>query len=144
MLFPRARLVVSICLFVGWLAVLATLVVENQHMIVLSRPQLLGAPICVIAELTAKDGHPDASVTVLTVVWADGVQVPSRIEVPALATLSPKEGYEGPGSYILALTPAGSEYEIVPVPTYPSRVLRIYPLTPQTKPQLEEIKKLRG
>jgi hypothetical protein len=140
MLFPRARLVVSACLFVGWLAFLFFLVMQNQHMIVVSRPQLFSAPLCVIAEVADNNGKPATRVVVDRVVWSDGQDLSGKtIEVANLPTLGADEGYAGPGKYILALD---GRKQVVPVP-FPVNDGRIYPVTAQTEWQLDEIKRLR-
>ncbi len=147
MLFPRARLAVSACLFLAWLGFLLWLVLQNRHMIVLSRPQLLAAPLCVVADISDKDGRASSQIQVQRVVWSEGPAPGDKIEVKSLAGLGMKDGYDGPGRYILALTPLGSSegrYELVPVPSFPMRELRIYPLTRETERQLEEIQRLRG
>ncbi len=144
MVFPRARLVVSACLFVAWLGYLLFLVLQNQQMVVLSRPQLLTAPVCVVAEVRDKNGRPAAEVVVERVVWAEaGKKTPEKIEVQNLPALGEKEGYKGPGTYILPLAPLGDDYLLVPIP-FPVSDVRIYSLTRETEWQLEEIKRLRG
>jgi hypothetical protein len=145
MTFPRARLVVSACLFVGWLGFLLYLVVQNQHMIVLSRPQFLVAPNCVVAEVAGSEDHPAPKVTIDRVVW--GEVADKQVEVPALAKLGAKEGYRGPGRYILPLAAGQVEgrtvCQLVPVPAYPTAELRIYAVTRETESQLVEIERLR-
>jgi hypothetical protein len=151
MTFPRARLVVSACLFVAWLFFLLYLVIQNQHMIVLSRPQFLRATLCVIAELKAKDGGPEPQVEIVKVLWAELPAPPAagdRIEVKGLAGFGSKQGYAGPGKYILALTAVDVDgsvsYQFVPVPSAPLAAHRIYPLAAETERQLDEIQRRRG
>jgi hypothetical protein len=148
MIFPRARLVVSACLFVGWIGFLLYLVLQNQKMIVLSRPQLLVAPLCVIADVGDVRGQPAPQVTIERVVWAQGPAPHplEKIEVRFGADVGAKEGYAGAGKYILPLTPllgaSGPVYGLVPIP-YPVSDFRIYPVTRETEHQLEEIERLR-
>jgi hypothetical protein len=105
MTFPRARLAVSAALFLVWLGYLLLLVVMSRHTVVLSRPQLLVAELCVLAELTG-DGVPDDEVTIKGVYWSihagDETLKGKRVRVRNLVDAA-LQGYEQPGLYILAL-----------------------------------------
>jgi hypothetical protein len=150
MVFPRARLVVSACLFLAWLVFLLYLVIQNEHMIVLSRPQFLAAPLCVIAEVGDREGHPEDQVIVVSVVWShdkeDEKLDGKRILVRNLPNLGTAEHYLGAGKYILPLTPLGKNgsYEVVPSPRLVASKLLIYPLMAQTEAQLEVIARQRA
>jgi hypothetical protein len=148
MVFPRARLIVAACLFVGWLGFLLFLVIQNQRMIVLSRPQFLAASLYVIADVRGTEEKPASQVKIERVAWAkaagDHNLTGQTIDVKNLADLGKAQGYAGPGPYILPLREVGGQgYEIVPVPPSLSDV-RIYPKTPETEAQLDEIIRQRG
>jgi hypothetical protein len=150
MVFPRARLVVSACLFIAWLCFLLYLVVQNQHMIVLSRPQFLAAPLCIIADVRDTEGRPDPKVVVTELIWShrkNGLKQKEAIEVKNLSKLSSADNYQGAGKYILPLVPLGKEgergYELVPIPGMAVEKTPIYPLNDTTEKQLEEITRLR-
>ncbi len=129
MTFPRARLVVSACLFLAWLGYLLYLVLLSRHTVVLSRPQFLVASLCVIGEVGDKDRQPDPEVRVVDVVWsdspADGKLKDTKVHVANLADAGP-QGYIGPGTYILALNKMGPPtvplFVVTPVPSSPGYV----------------------
>src|SRR2546426_1012264 len=68
MTFPKARLVVSACLFMGWLGFLAYLVAESRT-IVLSKPQFLVAKLYVVVDVRDKDDRANPDVTVEKILW---------------------------------------------------------------------------
>jgi hypothetical protein len=149
---PLTRLIVAIVLFVAWLGWLGYLVVSAAHPIVLSRPQFLISDLDVIAKVEAADGAPNPEVTIDSVYWArassfrpEGKQ---QIRVLNLSQVTDTHGWQGPGLYILPLIKEGKDYRVADVPRSPGfepevrdAAPRIYPLTPQTRAQLEEIRK---
>jgi hypothetical protein len=109
MTFPRARLVVAACLFVGWLGFLLHLTLESARTVVLSRPQLQVSNLCILAEIKNKNGEPDTTVRITRVVWsaerADGDKLfGTNILIPNLLIVGPPQGYRGAGEYIVPLT----------------------------------------
>jgi hypothetical protein len=108
MTFPRARLVVSALLFVGWLGFLFYLVLESWQTVVLSRPQLLVSDLCVIADIGADGAAPDPHIKVRELVWGEGEKdrklEGQSILVPNLIDVGGAQGYRGPGTYIVPLT----------------------------------------
>ena len=141
MVFPRARAVVAGLLFLAWLGFLLHLVVASRDLIVLSRPQFLVATRYVIAEVQAADGKPAPRVKAETV-WAADREPTEEFDVVNLPAIGPASGWQGPGRYILPLWKAPTGYAVPPIPPAPGRhfdEVRIYPLTPQTRAQLDEI-----
>jgi hypothetical protein len=118
MTFPRARLAVAASLFVAWLGYLLLLVVGSRHTIVLSRPQFLIANLWVLAEVEDDEGKPARAVKILEVFLPkeSGLQG-KTIETANLADAG-RQGYIGPGKYILPLH-AGPSYSVEPVPPSP-------------------------
>jgi hypothetical protein len=145
MTFPKARLVVSACLFVGWLGFLLFLVLDTNT-IILSRPQFLIAQTYAVVELhDGAAGKPDPMVLIDEVIWsadpADEGLVKKQVRIPGVAVCGPDEGYAGPGQYLLPLlkTSRGA-YVITPMPkTAHTPEIRIYPWTPGMRSQVEDL-----
>jgi hypothetical protein len=150
---PRFRLFLLFAgLFVVWIGWLAYLAITSTRPIVLSRPQFLVSKLDIIAEVHADNSKPDPKVDVREVHWPPkGMEqlVGRKITVGNLAQC---DGWTGPGLYILPLateTPEpknGSEYEVAKIPPSPGfspakSPPRIYPKTPETLRQLNEIQK---
>ena len=57
MTFPKARLVVSACLFVGWLVFLFVLWLRSSD-VILSHPQFMIAQVYAVVEIRDADGKP--------------------------------------------------------------------------------------
>jgi hypothetical protein len=106
MTFPRARVTVAAALFLAWLGYLLYLVLASRHTIVLSRPQLLAADLVVLAEVADDDGKPATHVKVLDVFRrpADRKLINQELVVRNLPDAA-RQGYIGPGKYILPLGP---------------------------------------
>jgi hypothetical protein len=145
MTFPKARLVVSACLFFGWLGFLCYLVVSART-IVLSKPQFLVAQLYVVVEASAGiggDASPDASATVAQVLWsARDVDHNLRGEVvliPELAECSKDQGYRGKGKYLLPLIKSGDVWKIAPLPARVQRTEKIYRWAPDTEAQVNQL-----
>jgi len=133
-------------LFAAWIGYLAFLVLTTRHLVVLSRPQFLVADLWVVAQVD----HLDGPVKVTEVVYAhpnakaDAPKEGTTIEVKNLAEC--KKDFGQPGAYILPLVWNGKQYRVPPVPPSPGYKLppngpeyHIYPMTPQTREQLEEM-----
>ncbi len=61
-----------------------------------------------------------------------------------VANFAQCEGWKGPGRYILALVKNNADFEVVSIPRspgYDGDARRIYPATPETERQLDEIHK---
>jgi hypothetical protein len=142
MVFPRARAVVAGLLFVAWLGFLLHLVLASRHLIVLSRPQFLVATRYVVAEVQEADGNPAPRVKAEVVWAADRGFAEGDLDVVNLPNVGPTGGWQGPGKYILPLWKTPRGYAVPPTPPAPGRPfdeVRIYPLTPETRAQLDEI-----
>lgn len=155
------RLVLASVLFAGWIGYLAYLVRTASKPVVLSRPQLLVADLAVIARIDdpeskkavveevpwVRDGAaPKVGATIIVHNLDQCHRLPQEDEDPA----SVPSDWTGPGRYILPLHRLKEEggyvvERVPPSPGYPpSRVLsdgaaRIYPVTPQTRDQLERL-----
>jgi len=151
----RLPLLLATVLFAGWMGWLAYLVISMKatlppgatRPVVLSRPQFLVSNLDVIAEVPAYDRDP-VEVTVREVHWPKEKQnlVGKKINVSRLPEC--RDDWVAPGEYILALMPLGETgYQVVRVPQspgFPSGRPRIYPVTPQTRRQLQEVRKPEG
>jgi hypothetical protein len=140
-----ALLALAAGLFAVWIVYLAYLAVTASHPVVLSRPQFAVAPLWVVVHV---DG-PNGPVTVREVVYAappiraKAPKAGKTIEVKNLAEC--KEGWKGPGEYILPLSGDEAGYRVVAIPEgpgYRAAELRIYPATPATREQLGEMRDL--
>jgi hypothetical protein len=153
----RLRLLVAAVLFAAWLGYLAYLAATTTQPTVLSRPQFLVADLYVIAEIPADPaaaGQPTNVVTVKKLVWSadSGDARRTKLRVENLNHLEPRYGWHGPDEYILALSRSKTDaevFQVTPLPRTPgfratdnqSRPLyRIYPATPTTLRELEQIK----
>jgi hypothetical protein len=128
MTFPRARLAVSAALFLAWLGYLLYVVLASQRTIVLSRPQLLVAGLCILGDVSDDgSGKPAREVKVIDVFWsapADLKLAGQNITVDNLPDAA-VQGYIGPGKYILPLNRvagAAAEFRISPIPSSPAYV----------------------
>ena len=147
MTFPKARLVVSACLFLGWIGFLLYLVIDSPTVIV-SKPQFLVASLFVTADVQADGGKVDPRVTIDEVIWSadpvDAALAQKALVVPSLALCGKSEGFKGAGKYVLALSKRGlgntATFYITPLPTMSPR---IYPLTSQTRAQVDALVALR-
>ena len=126
MVFPKARLLVSAALFVGWIGFLAYLVAITRDPVILSRPQILVSNVCVLADIEELDGRPKSEVTVTEVLWADDGDKSlekQKLVLPDLAELDRPQGWAGNGSYLLPLIrrefEKRSTFELAPIPPMP-------------------------
>lgn len=141
MTFPKARLVVSACLLLGWLGFLFYLVLESNT-VILSKPQFAIAQVFVVAQVRDRDGRPDPRVTVEEVIWpgdpASSALVKTELRLAGLAETV--VGYEGPGAYLMPLLKGTGGYRIAPLPA-PTAEVRIYPWNAGTQAQVNELVK---
>jgi hypothetical protein len=129
MVFPKARLIVFGCLFVGWLGFLAWLVAQTRNPVILSRTQFLAANLYVVADVPSCQGWPCPDVTITEVAWTArdlGQLKNKQIMISGLADCGPKNGWAGAGKYILALTHlrVGDKdtFQVTPLPATPGYV----------------------
>lgn len=118
MTFPKARLAVSACLFLGWLGFLFFLW-WNAPTVVLSKPQFLIARAYVVVDLKPGGRGPDENATVVSVLWPEKVRdglEGQRLRMPELASCTETSGFRGPGLYLLPLTTASNSWIIAPLP----------------------------
>ncbi len=152
----RVALAVIATAFILWIGFLAFLAYTAGHPIVLSRPQMLASNLVVIAQVSGDARHPEKTATVVEVPWAaDRAAQPqskAKITVSNLDQVSAADAdhlrgvWRGPGEYILPLTTASNDTfrvtSIPPSPGYPQAEadrLRIYPVTPDTREELQQI-----
>ncbi len=167
MIAARVRLIVAAALFALWMGWLGYLAATATNPIVLSRPQFLVADAWVIARVAGQE-HPEPIVTVEKVIWTadakDRLAAGEKITLPDLAIVGVRQHWEGAGTYILPLTHVkGRDYRITPIPRSPGfppfrhrqaseesardellRRLPIYPVTPRTLEQLDQLEKPSG
>lgn len=152
----KVRLFVAITLYVLWTAFIAYLALGGKEAVVVSRPQMLAAPLVVEADVSesAGDVRPVRIVRVYR-----GQQMLSGLARPNEERLSVRvsgfeqaRGWQGPGTYILALQRGHEDsFALVPLPMSPGfpppgradqmRPL-IYPATPSVRRQTEEAVRL--
>jgi len=152
----QVRLVLALCLYALWTLLMAAVVVSRQETVLVSRPQLLVAPLVVEAEVAAVGERVRVQPSR---VWRGQELVSAKepgtgAEVTIIG-LDQVQGWRGSGVYVLALQPASvpAAYEVVPIPDSPGfsgrdvlhRPLRvIYPATPPVQRQVREALELAG
>src|SRR5215470_1376290 len=100
MTYPRLRLAVAVCLFLGWIGFLVYLVARTRDPVILSRPQFLEADAIVVVEIKEKDGVPQPDVIVKETLWPAGVvTIPATLRLPALVDVGAAQGWRGPQEY---------------------------------------------
>src|SRR2546425_12893870 len=101
----KLRLAVAAILFLGWIGYLAYLVLISRHPVILSRPQFLVSNLYVVATLTSDADKPEKKVHIEEIIWAvtekDRPTKGEEITVEDLDKTDAKQGWEGPGRYIL-------------------------------------------
>ncbi len=158
---PRVRLVLAALLFLAWTGWLAYQVARTADPIVVSRPQVLAAPVVVEANVTAwgKGLPPEPREKVRvheilrgqeTLGLKQGEPVPANLEliVTFHNVQNQYRGWKGEGMYFLCLEPAGEgKYRLVRPPVSPgfhpepndeARLASIYLVTESTRAQIEE------
>lgn len=152
----KVRLFVAVTLYVLWTAFIAYLALGGKEAVVVSRPQILAAPLVVEAEVAEESGDL-RSVRVMEVFRGkqllDAVKKPDG-EHPVLQVsgFDHSRGWKGPGLYILPVQPDGeAAFTLVPLPMSPGFPLHnrgeqtrplIYPATPSVRRQTEEAVRL--
>jgi len=152
----KVRLFVAVTLYVLWTAFVAYLALGGKEAVVVSRPQILAAPLVVEAEVAEESGDV-RSVRVMQVFR--GRQLLDAVkkrdgEQPVLhvSGFDRSRGWKGPGLYILPLQHDGdAAFTLVPLPISPGFPLHnraeqtrplIYPSTPSVRRQTEEAVRL--
>ncbi len=141
MRFPKVRLVVSALLLAVWLGYLLFLVVGSRDPIVLSRPQLAEAELCVLATI---DEAGQARAT--QILWPEhDSRDASALTLDLRTPIAEIKYYRGPGVYLLPLTRDDGAYVVTPIPNLPGNApigqRLIYPASPETSAQLRRIKR---
>lgn len=138
----RIRLAAAATAFALWIAYLIYLSLTARNPVVLSRGQFLVSNVDVIAEVGSKESK---TVKVLEVRWPRNDPDHLAGKEISVSNLPDCEGLAGPGQYILPLFGQGTTYRVAAVPRSPgySGALhgRVYPDSPQTRGQLDEIHK---
>ena len=141
MTFPKARLVVSACLFVGWLVFLFVLWLRSSS-VILSHPQFMIAQVYAVVEIHDADGKPAPDVKVEEVLWPAEFVKKGPLNVVNLPMAGAEHGYGGAGRYLVPLIirgPMGNvNFEVAPVPIG-ARQIRVYRWDEKVKSQVDEI-----
>jgi hypothetical protein len=137
MTFPKARVVVSLCLFLAWIGFLLFLVIDSPKLVI-SQPQFRTASLWVVAEVGEDSGWPNPRITVTDVLWRTAQKEPQnlvgqRLTIPILVECRKAQGFVGPGKYILPLVEyprpeMTSKFELAPIPRvqgYPEPVMTL-------------------
>jgi hypothetical protein len=154
----RLWLTVTAVLFISWLGYLGYLAATAGRPIlpgraapvVLRRPQFLISTVDVIADVGADGSRASRRATVVEVHWPPSAAGDLQGKTITVSNLSDCSGWTGPGRYILPLVHADSAYRVAPIPPSPGyepglhEEAPIYPLTDQTRAQLERVPKAVG
>jgi hypothetical protein len=160
----RVRLVLAGLLFAVWTGWLIYQVIQSADPVVVSRPQVLVAPVIVeahLAYLQKGPWKPQEKVRVHQILRGHETLGLPQAEQPAKLDLAvifddfrnPFRGWKGDGMYFLCLEPTHEgKYRLVRPPVSPgfqplsddeARLASIYPVTPSTRMQFEEALKDR-
>jgi hypothetical protein len=141
MTFPRARLAVSACLFIGWLIFLFVVWLRS-YTVILSSPQFMIAQIYAVVDVRDDQGKADPDVTVEEVLWAsdpaDG-QLAKAQHLVEISRCIRQNGYHGAGTYLVPLIKTPIGIMIAPLPRSEPRQIRIYPWDASTRTQVNGI-----
>ena len=123
---PKARIGVAAALFVGWILYLVYLVAGTRDPIIVSRPQILAADVCILAKVAANGSRPSPRVQVTDVFGsADDVKAlaDQSLTLDDLFDLDASSGWTGADAYILPLRRKrednGVSYELAAIPAMP-------------------------
>jgi hypothetical protein len=147
-------------LWTGWLAYEAA---TTSKVVVVSRPQCFQAPHQIEAEVPDRTADTQ-KVTLIKVYWGEklllrGPEAGGAPVTVQVSGLDHARGWQGPGTYLLALRPevteeirGGERFAVVPTPVSPGFLPRrdapeaqpaIYPATASTRTQVEVIARQR-
>lgn len=149
----KLRLALAFGLFAVWITWLGYLALPSTTpREVLSHAQFLVSQVDAIARVETDDnGNLNPVVRIEAVSWPPEQAkdlVGQTVRITNLYRMTDRDpitgrlvhqGWNGPGSYIFALQPDGTDYRIAPVPRSPGydrMSLRIYAATPQNRQQL--------
>lgn len=129
-------------LFALWIGFLGYLAWTTRRPVVLSRPQVLVAPLVVLADVHSPEDAPVVRRVAFSLPHAPPPADGSPIDVVNLDARI--DGWIGPGRYILPLAPVPGTraYRVVDVPKspgFPGAPARIYPATPQAEQSLTQL-----
>lgn len=100
---PRVRMIVATMLFLGWMGWLGFAALNKSRGPVVSRAQAAATSHPVIAEVKdGNDGRPSQFVIVVEALTENG---PATGSEQFITNLPATTGYQGPGQYLLMLTP---------------------------------------
>jgi hypothetical protein len=149
--FPKARVIVSAALFLGWLGFLALLVINTRDPIIVSRPQVTVSSAVLQVEVKDQNSRPHAQVKLTAVHRAaeDFADLKPGVElvIADLVFIGPKQGYRGAGSYLVpVLRRQQSEqvlYEVTPLPLSPGFFPRLNTIELENPgPQADQLRDL--
>ena len=144
------RLILAAGLFIAWIGWLTYLAATATRPVVLSRPQFLVSELDVIAQVSQGAHGPEREVTVEEVhrpAQENEELKGKKITVLNLDSIEERDGYSGPGPYILPLKKTDADtFVVVSPPMSPGFEPmkprpRIYRATPETLQQLDSISK---
>jgi hypothetical protein len=99
----RLRLIVALALFISWMAYLGYAALTKSHTPIVSRAQAAGTEVAVVAEVeTDKDGKPSMKAKVVETL-TPGEPKPGTVLF--VVNLPEVRGFDGPGQYLLLLSP---------------------------------------
>src|SRR5580692_7890809 len=99
----RVRFFVALTLFIGWLGYLGYAALTKSHSPIVSHAQAAATELAVVADVEAKDdGKPAIKAKVVESLTPGG---PPAGTVLLVLNLPDAHGFEGPGQYLLLLTP---------------------------------------
>lgn len=150
MKFATVRFAIALAIFIAWLGWLLNLALTTARPIVLSEPQFLVSRLDVLAQVDSIKGNGD-EVIVREVHFppTESELVGKKIKITNLDQC--KDDWQGAETlYILPLVADGKDmYRVAPLPRSPGFAgpgskagrPRIYPVTPETRKQLDRIQK---
>lgn len=142
----RVRLVLAVLVCLAWTGWLLYEVARSADPIVVSRPQVMAAPVVVEANVDDRDGGPARQVEIVRVLRgrdlvAQPGQGPKQLDV----AFGVVRGWRGAGPYFLCLEPDGPGYRVASPPLSPGfnpkgddALPMIYPVTDSTRAQLAQ------
>ena len=144
----RLRLILAAGLFITWIGFLAFLAATSTRPVVLSHSQFLTSEFDIIAQIKEGNHGPDSRVIVDEVSWPTQENEnlkDKEIAITNLPLIEKRDGWEGPGRYILPLKKTKADtFEVVSLPMSPGYEplkshARIYRVSSETLRQLQEI-----
>jgi hypothetical protein len=107
----QLRLIVALLLFLAWMGYLGYAALTRSHSPIVSHSQAAAAEVAVVADVEADpDGKPSMKVKVIETLLPGGPMAGTALFV---VNLPDARGFEGPGQYLLLLTPDLPQYYVV-------------------------------